>query len=41
MSEIRPIICRGRMAALVVGGQAIISDALPSREQAIVKAMGL
>ena len=29
------------VAALVVGGQAIFSDALPSREQAIVKAMCL
>ena len=41
MSEIQPIIYRGRMAALVVGEQAIISDALPSREQTIVKAMCL
>lgn len=41
MSEIQPIIYRGRMAALVVGGQAIFSDALPSREQATVKAMCL
>jgi hypothetical protein len=41
MGEIQPIIYRGRMAALVVGGQAIIPDALPSREQTIVKAMCL
>ena len=41
MSEIQPIIHRGRVAALVVAGQAIIPDALPSQEQATVKAMCL
>ena len=41
MSEIQPIIHHGRVAALVVAGQAIIPDALPSREQATVKAMCL
>ena len=41
MSEIQPIIHHGRVAAVVVGGQAIIPDALPSQEQATVKAMCL
>ena len=41
MSEIQPITHRGRMAALVVAGQAIIPDALPSQEQTTVKAMCL
>ena len=41
MNEIQPIIHHGRVAALVVAGQAIIRDALPSREQATVKAMCL
>ena len=41
MSEIQPIIHRGRVAALVVAGQAIIPDALPSHEQTTVKAMCL
>ena len=41
MSEIQPIIYRGRVAALVVAGQAIIPDALPGHEQATVKAMRL
>ena len=41
MSEIQPIIHHGRVAALVVAGQAIIRDALPSREHATVKAMCL
>jgi hypothetical protein len=41
MREIQPIIHHGRVAALVVAGQAIIPDALPSREQATVKGMCL
>ena len=41
MSEIESIIHRGRVAALVVAGQAIIPDALPSQEQATVKVMCL
>ena len=41
MSEIQPIIHRGRVAALVVAGQAIIPEALPSQEEATVKAMCL
>ena len=41
MSEIQPITHRGRMAALVVAGQAIIPDALPSQEQTTVNAMCL
>jgi hypothetical protein len=41
MSEIQPIICHGRLAALVIAGQAIISDALPTEQHAIVKAMCL
>jgi hypothetical protein len=39
MSKIQPIIHRGRVAALDIAGQAIIPDALPSQEQATVKAM--
>ena len=41
ISEIQPIIHHGRVAAIVVAGQAIIPDALPQREQATVKAMCL
>ena len=41
MSEIQPIIHRGRVGAIVVAGQAIILDALAGRERAIVKAMCL
>ena len=41
MSEIQPIIHQGRVAAVVVAGQAIIPDALSSQELATVKAMCL
>jgi hypothetical protein len=41
MSKIQPIIHQGRVAVVVVGGQAIIPDALPSEERATVKAMCL
>ena len=41
MSEIQPIIHRAGVAALVIAGQAIIPDGLPSEEQATVKAMCL
>jgi hypothetical protein len=41
MSEIQPIMCHGRVTAVVVAGQAIIPDAIPEREQLTVKAMCL
>ena len=41
MNEIQPIIHRGRVAAIVVAGQAIIPDALPEHEQPTVQAMCL
>jgi hypothetical protein len=39
MSDVQPIIHRGRLAAIVVAGQAIIPGAIPDREQLTVKAM--
>jgi hypothetical protein len=41
MHEIQPILHHGRLAALVVAGQAIISDTLPRQDEATVKAMCL
>ena len=41
MSDVQPIIHHGRVAAIVVAGQAIIPDALPDRERATVKAICL
>jgi len=41
MSEIQPIIHHGRLVAVIVAGQAIISDTLPKQQHAIVKAMCL
>lgn len=41
MHRIQPIIHHGRIAALVVAGQAIISDTLPEQERAAVRAMCL
>jgi hypothetical protein len=41
MSDFQPIIHRGRLAAVVIAGQAIIPDAIPEREQQTVKAMCL
>jgi len=41
MSNVQPIIHHGRVAAIVVAGQAIIPDVLPDRERATVKAICL
>lgn len=41
MSAIQPIIHHGRVAAIVVAGQAIIRDHLPGDERATVTAMCL
>ena len=41
ISEIQPIIHRGRTAALLVAGHALILDALPSQEHTTVTAMCL
>jgi len=41
MSKVQPIIHQGRVTAVVIAGEAIIPDALPSQERATVKAMCL
>ena len=41
MREIQPIIHHGTLAAVVIAGQAIISDTLPKHQHTIVKAMCL
>jgi len=41
VSEVQPIVHNGRLVALVVDGQAIISERVPKPEQWTVKAMCL
>lgn len=41
MKTVQPIIHQGRIAALVVAGQAIIDDTLPPHEHRHVQAMCL
>lgn len=41
MSELQKIVYKGRLAAVVLAGQAILTDRLPEQDERTVKAMCL